>query len=297
MDYCTDYLEVYMDYKKGKWAKEIIELQHDNGSWGKIFHNLSNHTSKQPLTTEQALRRLEILGFTIDDKPIKKAVKYMNDCLIGKNNIPDPEEKTHTPWKKYIELMLSTWIRIFTMDNEVANNIARDWSGIINNAFVNGYYDHNLYVNKFEDFLEMKINPKAPRWNNFVSFYTVSLLTNELDRKIESQYFKYILEHDTGIYYIYSKKLSEVPKVFCSRQTSFYLRTMELLSKYNNPECKKQLKFMVIWLKDNITKNNEWDLGKDAKERILFPLSDSWKVDENRIKDCTYRIGKLLERI
>ncbi|MCL2050909.1 MAG: hypothetical protein FWG91_04120 [Lachnospiraceae bacterium] len=286
-----------MDCKKGKWAKEILELQHDNGSWGKVFHTLSNPTSKQPLTTEQALRRLEILGFTIEDKPIKKAVKYMNDCLIGKDNIPDPKEKTHRPWNKYVELMLSTWIRVFTTDNEIANNIARDWSGIINNAFANGYYDHNLYVSKFEDFLGMKINPKAPRWNDFASFYTVSLLTNELDRKIESQYFKYILEHGAGIYYVYPNKLSEVPSVFCSKQTTYYLRAIELLAKYSNPECKNQLKFVVKWLRDNMKINKEWDLGKDSKDGILFPLSDSWKFDENRIKDCTYRIKTLLEKI
>jgi hypothetical protein len=75
-----------MDYKNEKWARKIIELQNDDGSWG-YFHSLSNPTPEQPMTTEQALRRLEILGFTIDDKPIKKAVKYMNDCLTGKNRI------------------------------------------------------------------------------------------------------------------------------------------------------------------------------------------------------------------
>jgi len=286
-----------MDYKDGKWAKKIIELQHEDGSWG-YFHTLSNHSSKQPITTEQALRRLEILGFTIDDKPIKKAVKYMNDCLTGKNRIPDRDEKTHIPWKKYVELMLSTWIKVFTKDNETANNTAQNWSEVINGTFINGYYDHSLYVNKFEDFLGMKINPKAPRWNDFVSFYTVSLLTNELDKKIEPNYFKYILEHDNGIFYTgYSNKLAIVPKAFQSKNTSSYLRAIELLSKYDNPQCRKQLQFVVKWLEDSMTNNNEWDMGKESKDGINFPLSDSWKSDEDRIKDCTYRINKLLEKI
>ena len=290
-------LELQMDYKNGKWAKEIIGSQNEDGSWGRIFHTLSNPVSKQPLTTEQALRRLEILGFTIDDKPIKKAVKYMENCLAGKMNIPDREEKTHRPWKKYIELMLSAWIRIFTGNNEKANNITKDWSTIINSAFTNGYYDHNIYVNKLEDFLGVKINPKAPRWNNFISFYTVSLLTDQMDKKVESQYFKYILEHETGIYYVYPKKLSIIPDVFCSKQTCYYLRAIELLAKYDNPKCKEQLFFVKKWLMDNMTINHEWDLGKDAKDGILFPLSDDWKTDENRIKDCTYWVNNLLERM
>jgi len=121
-------------------VKEILEQKildgvfcpyYEDGSWG-YFHSLSNPTSKQPITTEQALRRLEILEFTIDDKPIKKAVKYMNDCPIGKNKIPDRDEKTHVPWKKYIELMLSTWIKIFTNENKKANNTAQNT--IIHNA-------------------------------------------------------------------------------------------------------------------------------------------------------------------
>ena len=286
-----------MEYKTGKWAKDIIELQNYDGSWGKNFHSLSTPNLKQPLTTEQALRRLEILGFTIDDKPIKKAVKYLSDCLTGKNNIPDSIEITHKPWNKYIELMLSAWIKIFTKDNEKANRITQNWCEIINGAFINGNYDHDLYVNKFEDFLGLKINPKAPRWNDFVSFYTVSLLTNELEKNIEPHYFKYILEHEAGIYYIYDKKLAEVPETFCSKKTSHYLRSIELLAKYDNPECKKQLKFIVKWLKQNMIKNNEWDIGKQGKDGILFPLSDNWKTEENRVKDCTYRIKKLLESI
>ncbi len=83
-----------MNFKTGKWAEKIIELQHNDGSWG-YFHTLSNPTPKQPITTEQALRRLEILGFSIEDKPIQKALNYLNNCLIGKSKIPDREEKTH----------------------------------------------------------------------------------------------------------------------------------------------------------------------------------------------------------
>jgi len=284
-----------MDYKNGKWAKKIIELQHNDGSWG-YFHSLSNPTPEQPMTTEQALRRLEILGFTINDKPIKKAVKYMNDCLIGKNRIPDREEKTHN-WNVFTGLILSTWIRIFTKDNENANNITEKWREIISNAFVNNTYEHNIYVNKYENIFGIKLNPKAGRLIDFVHFYPVSLLANVLDKKIEAKYFKYILEHDCGMYYVYDKKLKDVPKVFQSKITNHYLRAIEILAKYDNPECKKQLKYVAKWLRENKTKNNEWDMGKEAKDGISFPLSDSWRTEENRIKDCTYRINKLLEKI
>ncbi|MHB9295263.1 hypothetical protein PilKf_01005 [Pillotina sp. SPG140] len=284
-----------MNYKDGKWAKQITQSQHDDGSWG-YFHTLSNPSQKQPMTTEQALRRLEILGFSMDDKPIKKSVKYMNDCLIGKIKIPDAEEKTHN-WKIYTDLMLSTWIRVFTKENEIANKTTIKWCEIINYSFINDKYDHSKYINKFEDVFGIKMNPKACRLIDFVHFYPISLLTNILDEKIEPKYFKYILEHEHGIYYIYNNKLIDIPKIFQSKITSNYIRAIELLSKYNNLECKKQLKFIVKWLKGNMRTKNEWDMGRESKDGINFPLSDTWRTEKERVDDCSYRIKKLLNTI
>lgn len=50
-------------HKVGKWAKQIISLQEDDGKWG-CYHFLSQVYNSQ-LTTEQALRRLERLGYTL----------------------------------------------------------------------------------------------------------------------------------------------------------------------------------------------------------------------------------------
>ena len=286
-----------MNHKDGKWAKKILELQRDDGSWG-YFHSLSVLTPGQfpSMTTEQALRRLEILGYTIDDKPIKKSIDYMNDCLTGEKKIPDREEKLHN-WKICTDLMLSTWVRIFTHGNKTADNIAAKWRELISAAFRNGIYDHNEYVNKYENIFGVKLNPKAGRLVDFVHFYPVSLLTNMLDRKIEVAYFKYVLEHESGMYYIYGNKLKTVPENFQSRNASFYLRAIELLSKYDNPECRRQLQFVVKWLKENRQAKNVWDMGKEAKDGVNLPLSDSWRTNEDRIRDCTYRISKLLSKI
>ena len=284
-----------MDYKQGKWAKEIIGLQHTDGSWG-YFHTLSNPTPKQPITTEQALRRLEILGYTIEDKPIKDAVKYLDNCLTGVIKTPDRDEKTHN-WKIYTDLMLSTWIKIFTNGNKNANNIAEKWRQIISSSFAEGKYDHKQYTSVFENIFKTKLNPKAGRHIDFVHFYPISLLSNVLDKTIEAEYFRYILEHDTGMYYIYGNKLNEVPQTFQSKNVSGYIRAIEILAKYDNPECKKQLGFVVKWLKENMVEKDKWDMGKESKDGVNFPLSDSWRNGEDRIKDCTYRIGKLLERL
>lgn len=59
-----------MDHKNSKLAQEIIELQNEDGTWGGMFHSLAQPNSRCPLTTEQALRRLKVLGFTINDIPV-----------------------------------------------------------------------------------------------------------------------------------------------------------------------------------------------------------------------------------
>lgn len=77
-------------HKDGKWAKQIIELQDSEGKWG-IFHSMSQPTSASNFTTEQALRRLERLGCTIDDECIQKAVWNETDRRFFKKGIDDPK--------------------------------------------------------------------------------------------------------------------------------------------------------------------------------------------------------------
>ena len=282
-----------MDYKNGKWAEEILNAQLKDGSWG-YFHCFAMPLKNKPITTEQALRRLASLGFSINDLPIKKAVHYMNTCLSGKINVPDRFDKVHDS-SVFNEMMLAGWIKYFTEENKLVNNVAKKWSEIINYAFYNGNYDHNLYIKKYSEIYKNK--PKGPRLIDFLTFYQVILLVNILDKNVELKYFKYVLDNDTGIYYIYGNKINKTPQIFSSKETNSYLNAIELLSKYDNLECKNQLQFAKKWLKANMTKNNEWDMGNKSKDGINFPLSDSWRTDDVRIKDCTYRINKLLEKL
>lgn len=67
-----------------KWVQEIVDLQHEDGSWG-FFHTLSQPTKKQPITTEQALRRLRILSLTASDEPVRRAIDYTKRCLDGES--------------------------------------------------------------------------------------------------------------------------------------------------------------------------------------------------------------------
>lgn len=274
-------------HKDGKWARQLIALQQSDGKWG-YFHSLSQF-SDSPVTTEQALRRLERLGYTIEDTCIQKAVSYMNNCLTGKDRIPDRAEKLHD-WNIFTSLLLATWIRRFTYDNPAANKIAGQWAEVISGAFSDGTYDCQKYAAAYRDIFGIK--PNGGRLLDFVNFYPISLVRDCLDEKIECAVMDYVIQKEDGIYYIYDNRLSILPQDFESRNASRYLGAVELLSQYQY--TRRQLAFVADWLNANRQKNGRWYMGGTVNDKIYFPLSDDWRRKETREADCTERIAKLL---
>jgi len=274
-------------HKDGQWAKNIIALQEEDGKWG-WFHSLSQ-SYDAPITTEQALRRLERLGYTIEDECIQKAIIYMDACLTGKNTIPDRREKLHD-WNIFTSMILATWIRRFTPDNPNANKVAKQWAEVIASAFVRGVYNHKEYVAAYHEILGMK--PNGGRLIDFTNFYPISIVSNCLDRKTEIALMDYVLNKEDGIYYIYDKQLSVLPCCFESREASRYLGAIELLSKYKF--AKDKLQFVADWLIDKRNINGKWDMGKTVNDKVYFPLSNDWRKKETREADCTERIDALL---
>lgn len=281
-----------MDYKHGKIAKQITALQNEDGTWGNEFHSLAIPNSKKVLTTEQALRRLKILGFSIQDKPIQKAVDCMTACLRGERKIDNYCEKS-LDWDLYTKLMLSTWVRIFDPENEIAVDFAKRWAYIIENAFLDGTYNIEVYQKAYQE--EFYKNTKGAREIGFVTFYHVCLLQGLLPKETESRMLDYIINHETGIYYIYGKRMSKLPEVFASLETSRYLSAVEILSGYEL--AKHKLGFVVKWLEDNRDEHSQWDLGAKAKDNLYFPLSDSWRSAEYRKADCTEKIQSILNKL
>ncbi len=275
-------------YKETRWAKEIIELQREDGSWG-YFHTLSE-PSKNPITTEQALRRLQILEYTIKDTCIEKAVEYMHDCLIGKKQMPDRREKIHD-WDIFTQLMLSTWIRRFTNDDIEANYVADVWAWIISSAFRTGEYSHEDYLAAYKQVFSQRA--QGGRLIDFVSFYQVSLTADRFSQEMEELVFDYIMKHENGIYYLgYNNSLCNLPVEFNSKTASRFLASIEIMTMYKHNNHK--LKFVEEWIGKNRDENGTWAMGSSVKDYIYFPLSDSWKSKESRITDITYRLEKLL---
>ncbi len=282
-------------YKDTKWAKEILAQQDENGLWGN-FHTLSK-PSKAPITTEQALRRLYVLGFDINDEAIARTVTYMSDCLKGRKQMPDRREKMHN-WDIFTELMLAVWIRKFTLADRSANRVAGKWADIITRAFSSGSFSHEDCALAYTEIFGEP--PRGGRLVDFVTFYQLSLLPGMLNERTERLMMDYVLHYDKGIYYVFSRpsgdsRICNVPETFASRGAGRYLAALELLAEYRNSI--DMLHFASKWLYANQREEGNWDMGSEVKDGIYFPLSDNWKKKENRIADCTWRIRRLLDKL
>lgn len=282
-----------MESCQSKWVQEIIKLQQADGSWG-YFHSLSSPTKERPMTTEQALRRLRILGLTADDEPIRRALAYIVKCITGKLSIPDRRE-VKPNWPLFLHTMYAAWLRIFLPQHELAVAAASRWAGIIEASFREGGFSQSQY----DEAYRLALEPKGKRidyFKTFINFYQLALMPNTLSKETEKKMFDYVLQYPGSVYYIgYPNAVCNLPAVFASLETSRYLAVLELLAEYS--VAPEKLAFAVDWINSNQDEKGQWDLGAKANDGIYFPLSDSWRKPEMRKTDCTTRITKLLNKL
>jgi len=279
------------DFYDNRWVRQIVDLQHADGSWG-YFHSLGQFTKTRPITTEQALRRLYILGLTKADEPIDRALGYMNDCLLGRRQPPDRREKVLN-WDAFQAHMLAAWIRLFVPNDPIALAVARMWAEITALSFQNENFDEAIYAAEYRK--RIPILHTGERMIRLPQFYMVNLLKGLLDETTEAWFIGHIISNADGIYYVYASKIAEPPGAFASRKTSFYLAALEQITGYSCASGK--LGFAKEWLVRHRDENGEWDLGAPAKDGVYFPLSDSWRKPEDRKRDCTIRVEKLLKAL
>lgn len=281
------------DFRHGEAARAILSQQNPDGTWGTQFHTLSvPDRRKGLLTTEQALRRLHRLGFTIEDEPVRRAVDCMSACLRGERKIDDYWEKTHD-WALFTRLMLSAWVRMFQPENAPALEFARLWAQVIGAAFQSGGFDGEAYAQAYGEAFHSK--QRGAREKDFAVFYHVALLRGVLAPETEGRFVDHILSGPSGIYYIYEKPLARLPEAFATREASRYLAALELLAEY--PSAREKLGFAADWLAQNQDENGQWDFGPKARDGVYFPLSDSWRKAADRRTDCTWRCRRFLDKL
>ena len=276
------------DYRTGKWATAILSAQNADGTWGGMFHSMAR-PGKVPLTTEQALRRLHALGFTIADEPVRRCVDTMAACLRSERKIDAYWEKG-IDWAMFEPLMLAAWIRRFDPAQPDALAYARRWARVAEAGFASGEYDEAAWNTAYE--AEFHRRERHPQPVKFTALYHAMLLPGVLSPAAGAAMVRHILH--TGVYYIYARPLAPSPAAFASRETSSWLAALELLAEF--PCARDELAFAAAWLHLHAA-DGQWDLGPSARDGVYFPLADSWRSEATRKADCTARIRRLLDKI
>ena len=277
------------DHRTGKWASAILSAQNADGTWGRMFHSMAQPSSA-PLTTEQAMRRLHALGYTREDKPIRRCVNTMACCLRGERKIDAYWEKG-IDWAMFEPLMLAAWIRRFDPEQPDALVFARRWAKVAEAGFSTGEYDEAAWYTAYE--AEFRRKERHSRPLGFWAFYHGMLLPGLLSPDTERALVKHILQ--SGMYYIHPSSLCHPPAEFQSKQASYWLAALEILAEY--PCTRDELAFAAAWLHMNACPDGQWDFGSQANDKVYFPLSDTWCSKAVRKADCTERVCRFLDKI
>jgi len=275
------------DLLSSKSVKKITDQQLEDGSWDR-FHTLSSD-SVPKISTENAIRRLLILGLDMHDEPIRKAYLYMERYLKREIDFRDRKEKL-SDWNEITDLFAAAWMLEIDPSSEIAGRVADQWAALIVQSFSGETFDYQQYSKAFMDIFNVKAGKRV--WD-IESFHIAAILKERIPLDIEEKYIRYILNNEKGLYYITgNKKLSELPETFMSRETSRFLFAHTVLSRYSS--YKNICPYVEKWLQENQGEDGFWDLGSASRDNVFLPYSESWRKGLSRKVDSTLFIQKYL---
>ncbi|HHU23950.1 MAG: hypothetical protein PHG08_08870 [Bacilli bacterium] len=251
--------------------EELAKIQNPDGGFGR-FHSMSTNS---PITTEKALRRFWFLNLNKDYPILSKCLEYVRKCLYKEIVIPDRREKVIN-WDVFEELMFSSWLNLFKVEDEKVSSIQLQWKSVIENSIIDNQFDYTEYKKQYR----LLFGNKGLREISPSNFYMVCLLKNMLTPSAKNAYFQYLMEK--GIYYIYDKNLYELPKAFDSKSTISHLIAIKLVADYAE---ENELDFVKDWLYGNRNSNGQWEMPSLKPDGVVFPVSDNWRKGENKKSD------------
>jgi len=260
--------------------EELGRLQHPDGGFGR-FHSMS---SDNYLTTEKALRRFWFLNLDNNHPIVSKCLDYVKKCLYKELITTDRREKVIN-WDAFEELMFSSWLTLFKVEDEKVISTKLKWKTVIENSIIDNKLDYLEYKKQYR----LMFGKQGQREISPSSFYMVTLLTDILSPIAKQAYFNFIMEK--GIYYIYDKNLYELPKIFDSKYTISYLIAIKLIAPYAG---KNDLEYVKIWLDNNRTPKGDWEMPSIKPDGIVFPISENWRKRENKKRDINLFINDVI---
>jgi hypothetical protein len=278
-----------------KWVRDVLGEQQKNGTWGR-FHTQNTKIKQIYPTTESALHRCAVIGLTEEDPPIKIAIAYMEKVLLGKYHWEDWREKSDA-WDAGVAVITASTLAEWNPNHPLVLPLRTMWQQIVMESFENSRYQLSL-----EAAAQQKYHQISSDFYYIGSQYAVKLLSSGgNDRELnfptnfEEDYVKWLWTRESGMGYIYSSRLADLPTEVSYKAIRGKLKAVELLAGF--PSTLSICQDFIQWLWKNRDEDGLWDLGSKGSEKIELPLSENIRKKINRKIDYTVRILALLHKL
>lgn len=264
--------------------KEISNSQDEFGCW-KEFHS----------PTEVIIKRLLFMGLDDTCSCLKNVNGFIERVLESKDIWHQRIEK-HDTTKWWIDMFMplvsaSTLSLISPGHPQVKKNAAI-WLNFAKEAFQNGPYDSLAEGQVQQEYFKFKTRRPIP----FYNYYVILLLTSENDlvpEALDSKILEYCMNNEAGIYYVYGKCPNSYVPIDHTKDCYSWLRTISILSRFHSFDEYKNDIHSFLW--DQRNKEGLWDFHIKPYGS-MFPLSDSWRKDKNRMIDSSIFILRILSQ-
>ncbi len=284
-----DMVEAYEQAMQSRLILELVQAQHDDGSFGR-FYSRNKQVRQASRTTETALIRALSMGMKPDHPMLKKMKKYMEAILRDEISWPDHPDPS-LDWPLSIKQVTAARLRQLEPDHPLAMKEAVKTRKLIEASFEDGSFSELTFNEFYEDLLGV---PPVYGSRMLFSLYSLLILQGLLTYQKEVLLIKHIIENCRGIYLVNNHSLKYTPLTFESRECLRYMRAIDILSLY--PSSADLLMHAVDWFWEQQNNYGLWDFGPLGRDGLELPLSDNWRQGQRPI-DSTVILLTLMMRL
>jgi len=281
----TEYKKLYKEVLSSQFVKDIENSQEKLGYWG-AFHG----------DTEAIIRRCLALGLENDHQCLRKVKSFIMNVLRKKDFWHQRFEKQDNPkwWTDmFMPLVSASMLSLIDNKNPLLEEYKDIWLNFAEKAFMNGVYNKTDEAIAQYNFFKIKTKRSIP----FYNYYSILLLTSDekfIPKHLDKLMVDYCINDENGMYYVYDHKPLIKKSIKDHAQFCYWLRCHSILSRFNNYQ--KYRNDNILWLLNEKNESGLWKIDKKVKLQ-MFPLSNSWRKEKNKIIDSTIFILKYIKGI
>ena len=277
-----DTAEAYQAAAGHPHVEKLVKMQTPDGCWPS-FHG----------ETEAKVRTL--ISYSLDEShpSLGSAAEFMRKVLRGEDAWHQRAEKQDNPrwwFEMFMPLVTAAMLSLIAPNDPLVKAQQEIWLPFAQQAFKKGFYDHDAEAAAHREFFGFKTKVTA----RIYCYYSALLLTaaDIIPGELDALMFEHYMSKADGMYYIYNKPASVPVPMDNVHDAYHWLRLLMILSRFKAWEERKDK--YIDWLMSQKNARGLWDFIKRPYGSV-FPFSDSWRMENDRIIDSSIFVMRLLK--